>query len=101
SFVRGMADLAKALSTVPGRKQIVYFSEGFDSRLLLGSEPASAEDQQASFDIQFRQLWFADRESRFGNTQVQRELFTMLESFRRADCVVQSIDIGGLRADVK
>ncbi|HXT22675.1 MAG TPA: VWA domain-containing protein, partial [Thermoanaerobaculia bacterium] len=101
SFSRGMGDLAKALSAVPGRKQIVYFSEGFDSKLLLGYEPASVEAEQDQQNIQFGQFWFADSDNRFGNTQVQRELFTMLESFRRADCVVQSIDIGGLRADVR
>jgi hypothetical protein len=43
----------------------------------------------------------ADSDNRYGNTELQSDLYRMLEEFRRADCVVQSIDIGGLRADVR
>ncbi len=100
NYSQGLAELAHMLAAVPGRKQVVYFSEGFDSRLLLGNDPLSQEAAEDSQNIVFGEAWKTDSDNRYGNTQLQNELFRMLEAFRRADCVVQSIDIGGLRADV-
>lgn len=101
TFARSLGGLARVLNSVPGRKQVVFFSEGFDSRLLLGNEPLSQEAEQDNQNILFGRIWMADSDNRYGNTQLQSELFRMMEEFRRADCVVQSIDIGGLRADVR
>ncbi len=44
------------------------------------------------------QSYFVDNDQRFGNTGVQGNLNRMLDEFRRADCVIQAVDIGGLRA---
>ena len=38
--------MARALHSIRGRKQLVYFSEGFDSRLMLGKAPGSSELEQ-------------------------------------------------------
>jgi len=48
-------------------------------------------------------LGLLDREgngpdARYGNTSLQGDVNRMLDEFRRADCVIQSVDIGGLRA---
>jgi len=99
-FSRGLAELARTLASVPGRKQVVYFSEGFESRFMLGNDPSTNEGVEDTQNIVFGEIWKTDSDNRFGNTQLQGDLFRMLETFRRADCVVQSIDIGGLRADV-
>src|SRR6185295_4303319 len=85
---------------VPGRKQVVFFSEGFESRFMLGNDPSSEEGQQDTQNLTLNEPWRVDSDNRYGNTQLQGELRRMLETFRRADCAVQSIDIGGLRADV-
>lgn len=99
AMTRGLAQLARALDSVAGRKQVVLFSEGFDSRLLLGRQPTGAEEEQTeSLDINSGRLWLVDNDNRFGNTGLQSDVERMLESFRRADCAIQAVDIGGLRA---
>jgi hypothetical protein len=42
--------------------------------------------------------WLVDNDVRYGHTGLQGDLNKMLEEFRRADCVIQAVDIGGLRA---
>jgi VWFA-related protein len=99
AYTRAMAALAKALDSVKGRKTIVYFSEGFDSRLLLGREDVGSDEaQQESLSIAFGNLQDLDTDRRYGNTELMGSINKMLEQFRRADCVIQAIDIGGLRA---
>jgi len=101
AYTRGLGHFAHVMSHVPGRKQVIYFSEGFDSRLLLGNAPTTMEAQQDAQNSIFGEIWKVDSDNRWGNTQLQDMLFRMMEEFRRADCAVQAIDIGGLRADVK
>lgn len=100
NFAHGLSELGRTLASVPGRKQIVYFSEGFESRLLLGNDPSSDESVEDTRNLTSGESWKTDSDTRFGNSQLQGALFRMLETFRRADCVVQAIDIGGLRAEV-
>ncbi|HYO12972.1 MAG TPA: VWA domain-containing protein [Thermoanaerobaculia bacterium] len=98
SYSRALGDMARALNAVKGRKHIVLFSEGFDSRLLIGRDTTEGEDQRDQIAVQFGTQWTVDNDARFGNTGLQNDLHKMLEEFRRADCVIQSVDIGGLRA---
>jgi VWFA-related protein len=98
---RSMGELARTLDSVSGRKNIIYFSEGFDGRLLLGKRP-TANDESANEDlanIQTGNISLADTDQLYGNAGLQSEMAMMLAEFRRADCVIQAIDIGGLRAD--
>ncbi len=101
SWSHSMAELARFMDSVRGRKHVVYFSEGFDGRLLLGKQP-SADDremQQDMANIQGGQLGFIDTDDIYGNIGLQNEMARMLEEFRRADCVIHAVDISGLRAD--
>jgi hypothetical protein len=95
---RSMGDMAKALDSVKGRKYLIYFSEGFDSRLLLGRSPEGAEYDEENLDILEGHHERVDTDNRYGNTELQKTINDMLEQFRRADCVIQAVDIGGLRA---
>lgn len=95
-MVRSMTDLGGLMRSVEGRKYVVYFSEGFDSKLLTG-EGGSNEDRNRS--IESGEIFNVDTEEMFGSGRLQNSLEAMLESFRRADCTIQAVDIGGLRGD--
>jgi VWFA-related protein len=97
-YSRALGEMARALNAVKGRKHVLYFSEGFDSRLLLGRQTTDAETEDDNFNIMRGQNWMVDNDTRFGNTSLQKNLERMLDEFRRADCVIESVDIGGLRA---
>jgi VWFA-related protein len=99
AYARALGAMAKALDSVKGRKTLVYFSEGFDSRLLLGRGDLGSDEAAAEqLNVELGQTHLVDNDKRYGNTQLQSAVNRMLEQFRRADCVIQAIDIGGLRA---
>jgi VWFA-related protein len=98
SMTRSLADMARSLDSVKGRKHVVLFSEGFDSRLMLGRENVGgAEDQEDNANILSGRHDLTDSDDRWGNTGLQGDVNRMIEQFRRADCVIQAVDIGGLR----
>jgi VWFA-related protein len=101
AFSRSLADLARVLDSIRGRKQVVLFSEGFDSRLFLGRRPDTLDtDQKLSrLEAARGELWMVDSNELYGFTGLQNDLEEMLEAFRRADCTIQAVDAGGLRAD--
>lgn len=87
--------MAKSLAAIEGQKYVVYMSEGFDSSLLLGS---GLDTQTTSSAIESGEIWNVDAKDRYGDTGLQNDMERMMESLRRAGTVVQSVDIGGLRA---
>lgn len=100
AWSRSLADLAKSLNAVAGRKHVVYFSEGFNSELLLGRRPSALgqEAEQQMLDRMQGNLYMIHGEETHGDTFLQGDIYDMLEEFRRADCLIQSVDIAGLRA---
>jgi VWFA-related protein len=106
SLTRSFSDLARLMASVEGRKYVVYLSEGYDSSLVSGKAnlgPQSAEQATSTLDVGDESRIIANTDgtgsdSQFGDTHSQNAVEKMLESFRRADCVVQAVDIGGLRA---
>jgi VWFA-related protein len=97
AMTRSVAELAHMLSSVEGRKHVVYFSEGFDSSLIQGTSD-STEQEKMNNASQFGEIWNVDSEQRYGSTKTVSDVEKMLEELRRADCVVQAVDIGGLKA---
>ncbi|HEY2739107.1 MAG TPA: VWA domain-containing protein, partial [Thermoanaerobaculia bacterium] len=97
SFTRAVAAFAKMLGSIHGRKYVVFLSEGFNDKLLLGTED-DAEIQAMNEASTAGKPWLVDSDARFGNTNLSGQLEKMLEELRRADCVVESVDPGGLRA---
>lgn len=102
ALTTSIEELAKLMNSVSGRKHVVYLSEGFDSSILLGNLGLTDEERERSAEINEAALsgeyWRVDSEERFGSSAAQSGLKAMLEELRRADCTVQAVDIGGLRA---
>jgi VWFA-related protein len=98
ALTRSFADLARMMSAVEGRKYVVYLSEGFDTSLVQGSQDSEVQSQESDAAIR-GEIWESNSQTRFGDTKTLNEIEAMLEEFRRADCAVQAVDIGGLRAD--
>jgi VWFA-related protein len=88
-------NLARALDSVQGHKDVIYLSEGFESRLLVGTK----ETEQEHDWILTGEQWKVDADKRFGNSHLQTQVDTMSEIFRRTDCAIHAVDISGLRTD--
>ncbi len=95
SLIQSFTDLGRALDAVEGRKDIIYLSEGFRNRFVVGTEATPEEHQWL---IQGEQ-WKVDADKRFGNTPLREQLTQMGELFRRTDCVVHAVDIAGVVAE--
>lgn len=95
-FVGELNKLSIALNTIQGRKHIIYFSEGFDSKVLTGKGldglSQDSEEFAASGGVPP-----ADTESRFGDTGLRMRLYNALKMIANADTPIHTIDIGGLR----
>jgi VWFA-related protein len=98
NFTRSLSDLARQISVVEGRKYLVFLSEGFDSALVQGTPDGERQDEMRESTLH-GESWRVSSEERYGLTETGNDVERMLEEFRRADCVIQTIDIGGLRAD--
>jgi VWFA-related protein len=109
NLTSAFADLAHLMGEVEGRKYVVYLSEGFDSSLVQGRGPTASTDSlegsggnavdQATDNGRILEATGAQgSDAQFGDTRSQNAVEKMLEEFRRADCQIQAVDIGGLRA---
>jgi VWFA-related protein len=93
-----LADLAKTLQAVPGRKQIIFLSEGFDAKYLSGRDARETAANQRDFTSVARgEVWNVDTNQQFGNTSSQSILDRMARTFRSSDVVLNAIDIQGVR----
>jgi VWFA-related protein len=94
-LMQSFASLAKTLDAVQGRKDVIYLSEGFESRLLVGTQDTEQEREW----IVSGEQWKVDQEKRFGNTHLRQQVTFMTDLFRRSDCVIHAVDIAGLVTD--
>ena len=100
SMMDGMRRLAGWLQSVPGRVQVVLLSAGFDSTVLMGvSQDDQARRAELARAVEDGQYWKVSPEERYGNQIALFGVTQALEEFRRADAVIQAVDIGGLRTD--
>jgi VWFA-related protein len=97
AFTQSIGSLARMMDAVDGRKYVVFLSEGFDSSLTQGTHDTN-EQSEMSADSASGVLQDVDNDARFGDTKSLNQVEKMIEEFRRANCVVQAVDIGGLRA---
>lgn len=95
SMISSFGELARALDSVDGRKDVVLLSEGFESRLLVGT----AETTQERDWLVNGQIWKVDGDHRFGNQPLRNQVTDMTSLFRRSDCVIHSVDVAGVRLE--
>jgi len=98
AMTKAFANLARMMDAVAGRKMVVFFSEGFDSSILEGDQKVSSQELIADTSMRGGG-WMTESDTRFGSTSENQQLEKMLEVFRRSGCVIESVDIGGLRGD--
>jgi VWFA-related protein len=97
AMAKEMETLARTLGSIRGRKTIVYFSEGFDSKLLSGITGEMSGRTEGDH-IVFGEHWMVDHESKYGNSELRMALDEMFRVFKRSDCAIYSVDISGLAA---
>jgi len=103
ALTSSLTEVAELLRSVDGRKYLVYLSEGFNSSIVLGQGGGATREEQQAIQKQNDAAAYGDYQDvdsnlRFGDTSTQNALGSMLQEFVRADCVIQAVDIGGLRA---
>ncbi len=99
ALTSGMSELAAWMQSVEGRKHVVFLSEGFDSRILVGNRGQTASDQAAILQrqeaVNSGNIGQVDNEELFGSTAAQNSMTQMLTKFREANCVIQTVDVSG------
>src|SRR4029079_4979501 len=89
-----LRDLAAMMRGLPGRKQVVFLSEGFDGKLIEGRDAAQAKsDNEAVIRGDFSQI---DTDAVFGSSTQLTNLNRLEQAFRGSDVVLNAIDIGGV-----
>ncbi|MGH9361186.1 MAG: VWA domain-containing protein, partial [Thermoanaerobaculia bacterium] len=88
-----LTELAQTMAVVEGRKFVVYLSEGFQASAATGR----GMDAGSAALVADGSVWAVDSAKVYGSARVQADVAQMLETFRRADCVIQAVDIGGVR----
>jgi VWFA-related protein len=96
-LIGGLESLATALRRVDGRKQVLYFSAGFDARLLVGQW--GSEQQDASESLVHGRIWEVDGRARYGDSHLRDAMADVTRDLAAADTVVHSIDVTGLGSD--
>jgi VWFA-related protein len=89
--IDGLAALALMLRAVPGRKQVIFLSEGFDPRYVHGGEPRGLGMATAG------QMSSVDSDARYGNSSRIKQIERMAKTFHGSDVVLHAIDIEGVR----
>ena len=93
-LVEGFRELGHSLQRIPGRKQILYFSTGFNSTLLTGQDVA--EQRRMSEALVAGRIWEVDGQQRYGDASFRSLMDEALLSLTRSDSVIHSIDLSGI-----
>jgi VWFA-related protein len=96
-LIGSFEELAKSLRNVEGRKQVLFFSAGFDSQALVGMQGQDA--RTASESATQGRIWEVDSDARFGDVRLRNVFSEMARVMTSADCVVHAVDVTGLGSD--
>jgi VWFA-related protein len=96
--LRLLSELGRTLRVLPGRKQIILFSEGFDPRLVRGRDARSTSDEQDdASQTTSGNVWRVDTDARYGSSMTMTLLEEMSRTLRGSDVVLHAVDIQGVR----
>jgi VWFA-related protein len=108
-LVKSLGTVGRTLDAVRGRKHVLFFSEGFETRLLSGNAaekpsgaPFAAQQstaQETAGNITSGEYWKVDSDARYGSTSTRAILDRALAECRRSDTILHTVDISGLRSD--
>lgn len=91
-----MTELARMLRYAPGRKHIVFLSEGFDDSMLVGlggsSEHQRSRIEEMNRAVEDGEIWKIDTDQRWGNDAAQSSFDQMLVEFTRSNSVIHAVD---------
>lgn len=96
TFGGSLQDLARGLRNVEGRKQLLLFSAGFDSRMLVGEEGDARTS--SSLSLEQGRLWEVDGQARYGDSRLRQLMSDALRELTAADSVIHTVDVTGLGA---
>jgi len=95
-----LAGLSTTLRAVSGRKHIVFLSEGFDPRLVQGRDAhMTVEEMEDIQNAAAGQIWKIDSNNRYGSSGSMNLLATLTDAARKADVVLDAVDITGVRSE--
>lgn len=92
-FLGSLSAFAKGLKYVRGRKNLVWFSSGFDSGSLIG---ASFEELSANAERSMSGLYERVRSDQYGEGDVQSKVRKVVKELQGSGTVIFSIDTGAL-----
>lgn len=93
-----LGDLGRTLRVLPGRKQVIFFSEGFDPRLVRGRDAHALSDEQDDMQQTTEgNVWRVDNDTRYGSSMTMTLLAEMARTLRGSDVVLHAVDIQGVR----
>jgi len=96
--IDGLGQLATTLRAVPGRKQIILLSEGFDAKYLQGRDARDTKETARENEaILSGNLDKINPDDRYGSTSSMTFVDRMAQAFRSSDSVLHAIDIQGVR----
>jgi len=96
--IDSMSNLARSLRMVPGRKQVILLSEGFDARYLQGFDARGSKEQtKMQTQLVYGNQEKIDTDKMYGNSTALTRVERMADNFRAADVVLHAIDVQGVR----
>ena len=101
SQIQTLGELAATLRSVPGRKQVVFLSGGFDPALIRGRNArGSSRADRADMDNAISgQVYRTNNDARFGSSAALNILDEATKIFKQSDVVLNAIDIAGIQIE--
>ncbi|HXH37542.1 MAG TPA: VWA domain-containing protein, partial [Thermoanaerobaculia bacterium] len=96
--IDSLGNLASSMRRVPGRKQVVLLSEGFDASLLQGFDARGSKEQtKLQTQIVYGNQEKLDTDKIYGSASSMTKIERMADAFRASDVVLHAIDVQGVR----